>query len=278
MRRPLRSVLVVAACWAPAACGPASSTIVAPLGAAAAATPAATATAAAVNEEAPVPLGPKTHCVPNQPVDPYADVRIIARYYDLGYLECSVEKRSERGDEVCFTVNPGLRYRVSGVHVVDRDELPGDPLGAPAELAAFFHSAPGSWFSRQTFVDNLSALRRRYRDAGYASVEADPITDLDRRAARISVDVPITRGPLTTIDRVDVVGNVRNPGRGDPRVAPPEERRPLSRDALRRVEGAPPRHRGVRVGRHLDRRGARPAGPHRAHRGGQGEVRRSARP
>lgn len=158
-----------------------------------------------------MPLGPKTHCVPNQPVDPYADVRIIARYYDLGYLECSVEKRSERGDEVCFTVNPGLRYRVSGVHVVDRDELPGDPLGAPAELAAFFHSAPGSWFSRQTFVDNLSALRRRYRDAGYASVEADPITDLDRRAARISVDVPITRGPLTTIDRVDVVGNVRIP-------------------------------------------------------------------
>jgi len=209
MLRASRSLLLSAAGLAPLACGSAPPTTV-PLGASVAATPPAPSAADA--DDGPlVELGPTTECRPAQSGDQYVELRVMADYYDRGYLEVKTDHRRERKGHVCFTVTPGLRYRLGRLHIADRDQQGIDPLGAPAALAALMHSPPGGWFSRKVFVDDLQAVRRRYRDAGYASVEADPETDLDRATAHVSVEIPIRRGPLTTIDRIAILGNVKVP-------------------------------------------------------------------
>lgn len=137
-----------------------------------------------------------------------ASLFLLALYYDRGYLEATVDPPTTQAGRPRFRIHEGKRYRIRSIHIRDHDEKPGDPLGDPALLRGMIRARAGEWFSRRTLVEDLGAIRRRYRDEGYAMVEADPETDMDKRQLMVGLSVPIRRGPITTIDRVDVVGNV----------------------------------------------------------------------
>jgi outer membrane protein insertion porin family len=87
---------------------------------------------------------------------------------------------------------------------VDAANKPVPMLGGDAKVRAMFRSKTGDWFSRTVMVEDLGKLRTLYRDAGYASVEADPETELDPSARSMRLRIPIRRGPIVTLDRVQV--------------------------------------------------------------------------
>jgi outer membrane protein insertion porin family len=67
----------------------------------------------------------------------------------------------------------------------------------------------GDVFNRAALIKDLSAVKTLYKDAGYANVEADPQTQLDFEKKEVSIRVPIRRGPLVHIGRIEVRGNTK---------------------------------------------------------------------
>ncbi len=58
-------------------------------------------------------------------------------------------------------------------------------------------------------MKDLQAVRTLYRDAGYANVEADPDTELDPVHHEVDIVVPIRRGPLVRVERIEIKGNTK---------------------------------------------------------------------
>src|SRR5205814_460695 len=48
-----------------------------------------------------------------------------------------------------------------------------------------------------------------YRDAGYASMEAEPETELDPVKREVDIIIPIRRGPLVHVERIEIKGNTK---------------------------------------------------------------------
>ena len=67
----------------------------------------------------------------------------------------------------------------------------------------------GDFFNRAELVKDLQAVRLLYRDAGYANVEAEPETELDPVKREVDIIIPIRRGPLVRIERIEIKGNTK---------------------------------------------------------------------
>ena len=146
------------------------------------------------------------------------DVLMInAAYYDKGYLSVQVAAPrvnltpDRTGIEVAITINEGPQYRIRRLRVFERDaegrEI--EPLGGRRALREMVRSQGGDVFRRSELAADLQAVRTLYRDAGYANVEADPETNLDPARKFVDVVVPIRRGPLVHVERINVRGNTK---------------------------------------------------------------------
>jgi len=133
---------------------------------------------------------------------------VSAWYYDHGYLEVKVERPRVTvlpgGHEVLVEVaiSEGSQYRIRSLHAFE--EIDGKkvaPLGWSTKLK------PGDLFSRRSLIDSLSDLRTSYRDRGYAYVEADPVTDLDKKKKEVGIEIPVRRGILTHFGHIRFSGN-----------------------------------------------------------------------
>ena len=58
-------------------------------------------------------------------------------------------------------------------------------------------------------MKDLQAVRTLYRDAGYANVEAEPETELDPVKREVDIIIPIRRGPLVHVERIEIKGNTK---------------------------------------------------------------------
>lgn len=134
---------------------------------------------------------------------------LSALYYDQGYLDVKVGAPrfadSETSDDLVITIpiDEGAQYSIASFVVYeDVDGKRAPPMNGWSKPAF-----AGEVFHRDRLVKSLAALRRVYRDAGYAFVEADPETQLDAAHHTISLTVPIRRGVLAHFGAVRFAGN-----------------------------------------------------------------------
>ncbi len=140
---------------------------------------------------------------------------ITALYYDRGYLGVQVatpraELTTDReGVELTVTVDEGARYRVRQLKLYELDESGKEiePLGGRKALRSLLRTSSGDYFNRADLLKDLQGIRSKYRDAGFANVEAEPQTSVDASTHEVDVFIPIRRHEAVRIGRIEVRGN-----------------------------------------------------------------------
>ncbi len=144
---------------------------------------------------------------------------LSALYYDKGYLSVQIGTPrvmltpDRQGIDIAVVLHEGPRYKIRQMRVYERD--PDDPsrevepLGGRRALRELIQAHSGDYFNRAQLVKDLQSVRTVYRDAGYANVEAEPETELDPVHEQVDIVIPIRRGPLVHIERIEVKGNTK---------------------------------------------------------------------
>lgn len=146
------------------------------------------------------------------------DVLMIqALYADKGFLAIQVSTPrvmltpDREGIEVTIIIEEGPQFSIKrlDVYEVDDEGKEIEPIGGRKALRQMVTMKAGDVFNRAALVKDLQAVKTLYKDAGYANVEADPQTQLDFEKREVSIRVPIRRGPLVHIGRIEVRGNTK---------------------------------------------------------------------
>ena len=136
------------------------------------------------------------------------DIALLASlYYDNGYIDHKIDEpivlNRGSGLEVVIRVEEGERYRVGVVQVG------GELVGDPARLLERVSMTSGQIFRGSRVRNDLTALRRRYADRGYAFADIAPVTKAKPADRLVDVTFMIKRGPLVYFDQVKIAGNVK---------------------------------------------------------------------
>ncbi|MFO0637643.1 MAG: outer membrane protein assembly factor BamA [Polyangiaceae bacterium] len=142
---------------------------------------------------------------------------LTALYYDKGYMNVQVGTPrvmltpDREGIEITVTIHEGPRFKIRQLKVFERDAdgREVEPIGGRKALRQLVKAKSGDFFNRADLVKDLTAVRLLYRDAGYANVEADPETELDPVHREVDIVIPIRRGPLVHVERIEVKGNTK---------------------------------------------------------------------
>ena len=146
------------------------------------------------------------------------DVLLLsALYYDKGYLSVQIGTprvmltNDRSGIDITIVIHEGPRYKVRQLRIYERDNEGHEvePIGGRRTLRLMLKMQSGDYFNRSELVKELQAVRTLYRDAGYANVEAEPEPELDPVHEQVDIVIPIKRGPLVTIERIEVKGNTK---------------------------------------------------------------------
>src|SRR5690606_30720856 len=139
-------------------------------------------------------------------------------YYDRGFLQVSVNTPrimltpDKSGIEVSITINEGPRFKIRQLRVFeqapDGSEEP-NPLLSHRAMRSMIRAESGDYFNRAALLDDLSHIRSIYRDKGYANVSAEPRPMVDPDTLEVDLIVPIARGPLVYIERIEIRGNTK---------------------------------------------------------------------
>jgi outer membrane protein insertion porin family len=140
-----------------------------------------------------------------------------ALYYDKGYMNVQVGTPrvmltpDREGIEITVTIHEGPRFKIRQLKVFERDAdgKEVEPIGGRKALRQLVAAKNGDFFNRAELVKDLTAVRLLYRDAGYANVEADPETELDPVHREVDIVIPIRRGPLVHVERIEIKGNTK---------------------------------------------------------------------
>jgi outer membrane protein insertion porin family len=144
---------------------------------------------------------------------------LSALYYDKGYLSVQIGTPrvmltpDRQGIDIAIVIHEGPRYKIRQMRVYERD--PDDPsrevepIGGRRSLRELIGAQSGDYFNRAQLIKDLQSVRTVYRDAGYANVEAEPETELDPVHEQVDIVIPIRRGPLVHIERIEVKGNTK---------------------------------------------------------------------
>ncbi len=133
--------------------------------------------------------------------------RVTAVYFDHGYLEAVVEPPvvEMKGSNIFITykINEGKQYRVGSV------DVSGDLIRAKELFAKKLALKSGDTFSRANLIADIDYLTREYNNEGYALVDVQPKTNLDKEKLLVDVDYGITKGKKTYFERINISGNVK---------------------------------------------------------------------
>jgi outer membrane protein insertion porin family len=142
---------------------------------------------------------------------------LSALYYDKGYLSVQIGTPrvmltpDRQGIDISISIHEGPRYKIRQLRIYERDNEGKEiePLGGRRALRLMLKEQSGDFFNRAALIKELGSVRTLYRDAGYANVEAEPETQLDPVHEEVDIVVPIRRGPLVHIERIEVKGNTK---------------------------------------------------------------------
>lgn len=142
---------------------------------------------------------------------------ISALYYDRGYLQVSVNTPrvmltpDKSGMEVSITIDEGPRFRIRQLRVLEQGASGQEvePIGGRRALRLMVRGESGDYFNRAQLLEDLEQIRALYRDAGYANVRAEPVTNVDPRTNEVDLVIPVERGPLVHFERIEIRGNTK---------------------------------------------------------------------
>ncbi|MGO8992770.1 MAG: outer membrane protein assembly factor BamA, partial [Polyangiaceae bacterium] len=140
-----------------------------------------------------------------------------ALYYDKGFMSVQIGTPrvmltpDREGIEITVVIHEGPRFKIRQLKVYERDDEGKEiePIGGRRALVQMLHAHSGDWFNRAELVKDLQDIRTLYRDKGYANVEAEPDTELDPIHEEVDIIIPIRRGPLVYVERIEVKGNTK---------------------------------------------------------------------
>jgi outer membrane protein insertion porin family len=143
--------------------------------------------------------------------------RLQAVYYDRGFLQIHVGTprieltADRRYIDITIPLVEGPRFRIGHLRVTELDAAGEeiDPLGGRRQLREMIPADPGDWFNRTALAQALQSITRFYRDQGYAHAEIQPQMELDANGRAVDLTIAIARGPLTTIERINIRGNTK---------------------------------------------------------------------
>jgi outer membrane protein insertion porin family len=132
---------------------------------------------------------------------------VQAVYLDKGYVTVKVGTPSvalsadRRFIFVTIPVEEGERYRIGEV------KFAGQLLDQEEKLRKILKTRKGEWFARSDVAQDLFALGDVYKDLGHAYANVTPLTDPHPDTRILDLTFEVQPGPVTTFERIDVVGN-----------------------------------------------------------------------
>lgn len=139
-----------------------------------------------------------------------SDLETLRSYYmDRGFAEFTIKSSqvslSLDKTQVYITINmeEGPQYLISKI------KFSGETVLQKSELSELLDIQEADVFSRGRVINTMNRLRDRLSEEGYAFVEIDPITDLDKEKHEVSLDFRIEPKDRVYVRRIMINGNTR---------------------------------------------------------------------
>lgn len=135
--------------------------------------------------------------------------RLTMFYMDSGYINIKIEQPhiflNPDGKTIDIVINmeEGNRYKISSI------DIKGDLLFPKDKLMESIHTKPGEWFNRSKLMDDIFRLTDTYTNNGYAFANVNPETAINDPDRTVSVQFEISKGLLTYINKISIVGNTK---------------------------------------------------------------------
>lgn len=135
--------------------------------------------------------------------------RLTAFYYDHGYIDARIDEpvvqRTAKGLQVTIKIDEGTQYKVGSVNI-GGDLLSADEM---EKARARLGLKPAETFRTSKLREDINAITEVYGDHGYAFVNVNPETEVDRDAQTVAVTYRVSKGPEVYIDKIDISGNTK---------------------------------------------------------------------
>jgi len=160
--------------------------------------------------------------------------RLIAYYYDNGYIDVKVDEPSvERKDDglyVTIKIDEGPQFAIGKV------AIGGDQLADMTHANEVLSLEPGDVFRSSKLRADINALTEVYGDEGYGFVNVAPDTNINAEARMVDVTYTVSKGPIVFIDKILISGNTKTRDKVVRREIELEEQRRFAGAKLRRSQ------------------------------------------
>jgi outer membrane protein insertion porin family len=145
-------------------------------------------------------------------------MRIQALYYDKGYVgvrlgDPSVTlSKDRRYVYIALSIEEGPQYSMGKVAFSGELAVPASKEHAEINEALLRRSLKiksKDIFSRTSLFNDVQALTDVYRNVGYAYANVSPNSQIHPETKTVDIDFEVELGEVVTIERIDIVGNVR---------------------------------------------------------------------
>jgi len=137
------------------------------------------------------------------------DVEMIKMaYYDKGFMEVKVDNpevkilKNGKSIYITFKIHEGPQYKVSSV------DVRGDLLKPKKEMMKLIKTKANEIYSSSVVRSDIMALTDMYADQGYAYVDVNPITNLDKKNRAVRIAYNISKGHQTHFGKIRIIGNM----------------------------------------------------------------------
>lgn len=133
--------------------------------------------------------------------------RLTAFYYNHGYVQVNVGmpsirlSRDKRYLYITIQIEEGEQYFAGDI------DIQGDLLGKKKDLFNLVKLEKGDVFNYGRMRQDIQKIRTMYRNAGYAYVNVNPLTRINKATNNVDLTYDIQKGNKVYFGRIEVVGN-----------------------------------------------------------------------
>ncbi len=143
------------------------------------------------------------------------EIRIRGAWQEQGFFKVLIDGHSKvvSSDSayehviVTIRVEPGLQYRVGDVRFRSSDPDDRETLAFPREeMRKLISLQEGDILNVTKIREGLDALHKLYASHGYIDFVAEPITEIQKDARRISLVMELSEGRQFRVSKIEVLG------------------------------------------------------------------------
>jgi outer membrane protein insertion porin family len=133
--------------------------------------------------------------------------RLTAFYYNHGYVQVNVSRpsirlsRDKRYLYVTISIEEGEQYFAGSI------DIQGDMISDKDELLELVNLETGDVFDYGRMRQDIERVRNLYRNAGYAYVNVNPLTRIDKENNKVDLTYDIQQGNKVYLGRIEIAGN-----------------------------------------------------------------------